>query len=133
MRKNIEPSRREFLKLTAAFGLGHMLGPFAANLRTMGALSTVSAPMDYKALVCIFLQGGNDSANMLLATDPDSWERYQSARNQGPQPIALAAVGTAPNPSLQANLNAAALGGVLPIVPQTVSNSGGGFRSTLRA
>jgi len=71
-------------------------------------------------LVCIFLFGGNDSANMVLATDPDSWGRYQSARATGTSPIALAPPGTAPAPGGMGTLGAAALGGVLPITPRTL-------------
>ena len=109
-------SRREFLTAVAALGLGPRLAPLGLRLAALGAAP--AAPTDYKALVCIFLLGGNDSANMVLATDPDSWGRYQSSRNQGTAPIALAAPGTAPSGSFAAN-GLLALGGVLPIAPAT--------------
>ena len=109
-------SRRDILRLLAATGLAPALQPFGLRLAAMGAAAPAS---DYKALVCIFLFGGNDSANMVLATDPDSWGRYQSARNTGSQLIALAAPGTAAIAGALGSAGAAALGGVLPIVPAT--------------
>jgi uncharacterized protein (DUF1501 family) len=109
----MDASRRDFLRMAAALGLGRALGAF--GLRP----GPLDATQDYRALVCLFLDGGNDSANMVLATDDASWSRYQSARNTGPAPIALAAPGTAPTPGALATLGAQALGGVLPIVPRT--------------
>jgi uncharacterized protein (DUF1501 family) len=112
----MNPSRRDFLRLGAALGLGPALHPFGLRLAALGAAAGQTA--DYRALVCLFLFGGNDSANMVMATDPDSWGRYQSARNQGTSSIALAAPGAAASGTL-GSAGAAALGGVLPIVPRT--------------
>ena len=109
-------SRREFLAAACALGLGPRLTSLGVRLAALGAAP--SAPTDYKALVCIFLLGGNDSANMVLATDPDSWGRYQSGRNQGTAPIALSAPGAPPSGTFAGN-GLAALGGVLPIAPRT--------------
>jgi uncharacterized protein (DUF1501 family) len=109
-------SRRDFLVGAMALGLGPRLTAMAARLTALGAVT--GTPADYRALVCIFLLGGNDSANMVLATDADSWGRYQSARNQGASPIALAAAGVPASGTL-GSVGAAALGGVLPIQPLT--------------
>lgn len=101
--------------------------PFALQLAAAGSAAGQSAP-DYKALVCVFLFGGNDSHNTVLATDSDSWGRYFTARNTGVDPIALMPVGTAPTPvgqtsSVTGRVAAAgtpeAWGGVLPITPRT--------------
>ncbi len=124
--KKINASRREFLRLSAvASAMGTGAAPFALNL---GALSSAAAATtgltDYKALVCIFLFGGNDSANMVLPTDPTSWSTYTSVRSTAPDPIALAAVGTPPNPAAAVG-SPARLGGVLPISP--VNNQGRSF------
>jgi len=35
---------------------------------------------DYKALVCIFLHGGNDSFNMLIPTENSEYQTYQNVR-----------------------------------------------------
>jgi uncharacterized protein (DUF1501 family) len=80
--------------------------PFALNLLTMGA-AAAQTTSDYKAIVCLFMSGGNDHANMVLATDPTSWNDYLAVRTTSEAgSIALPAVGTA--------------GGVLPIVPNTI-------------
>ena len=118
--------RRQFVQSAGALSLLGSAAPLALQLAAAGEAAAQSAP-DYKALVCIFLFGGNDAHNMLLATDTDSWTRYQAARNTGADPIALRAVGTAADPN--AGLaTPARWGGVLPIVPRTVQplTSGGG-------
>ena len=104
--------------------------PFAMQLAA--ATSAVSQTNDYKALVCIFLFGGNDSHNMLLATDADSWGRYFTARNTGADPIALMPVGTAATPVGQTNsvtgrtagqYTPESWGGVLPITAYGTSKA----------
>ncbi len=81
MSKSIDKSRREFLRkatlLSAASSFG---GSLALNL--LGINRAIAAPVytNYKALVCLYLAGGNDSANMVLATDAPSWAGYQAAR-----------------------------------------------------
>lgn len=83
------PSRRLFLKQTAAMaGLGAG-APLALNLAAMGSVAAQTADR-YKALVCVFLAGGNDAYNTVLATDTSSWNAYTSVRNQLPSSIALA-------------------------------------------
>lgn len=113
-------SRRVFLRAAGALSmLGRAGTPLGLNLAALGPAAAQSAPpSDYKALVCIFLFGGNDATNMVLPTDADSWARYQAARNQGTQPIALLAPGTAPDTNAVRG-TPAFLGGVLPIVPRT--------------
>ena len=37
-------------------------------------------PTDYKALICVFLNGGNDSNNMIIPTIPAEWENYAAIR-----------------------------------------------------
>jgi uncharacterized protein (DUF1501 family) len=67
-------SRRGFVKLGAA-----SVGTMA--LRPFGLLPTLaqSGP-DYRALVCVFLFGGNDSNNTIVPMDDTSYQAYQSAR-----------------------------------------------------
>ena len=85
------PSRRQFLRTASA--LSTMVpaagSGLALNLATIGAAAAQSAPSDYKALVCVFLFGGCDYANTVLATDPDSWAAYLAARSLPPDPVAL--------------------------------------------
>jgi uncharacterized protein (DUF1501 family) len=110
-------SRRLFLRHAGALSttLGSAAAPFALNLSAMSSAAAQSAS-DYKALVCIFLFGGNDSINMVLPTDTDSWTNYTTVRNQAPESIALLAPGAAANAGAAAG-SPARLGGVLPINP----------------
>jgi uncharacterized protein (DUF1501 family) len=116
-------SRRAFLQQAAA--LSSMVGggaaaPWALRLGALGAASALAsaqaAGSDYRALVCVFLFGGNDSFNTLLPTDSTSWDAYQATRNQAPDPIALRAVGTPADAAAPVG-SPARLGGALPLVP----------------
>ena len=110
-------SRRQFLRHARAMAslLGPTAAPLALNLAAIGAASAQAAP-DYKAVVCLFLFGGNDALNMVLPTDNASWTNYSAVRNQAPDSIALLAPGTTTNTGAAAG-SPARLGGVLPIVP----------------
>jgi uncharacterized protein (DUF1501 family) len=114
---HLNASRRLFLRHASAMGalLGPAAAPLALNLAAVGAASAQAAP-DHKALVCLFLFGGNDSLNMVLPTDAMSWANYSAVRSQAPDSIALLAPGTAPAMSAAAG-SPARLGGVLPIAP----------------
>ncbi|WP_296453599.1 DUF1501 domain-containing protein [Phenylobacterium sp.] len=119
--------RRHLLRLGGAVGALGVGAPFAMQLAAAGSAAGQSAP-DYKALVCVFLYGGNDAHNMVLATDQDSWTRYVNARDTGTDPIALMPVGAEPTPVGQTSpvtgrvaerASPEAWGGVLPIAPRT--------------
>lgn len=100
-------SRREFLRAASMMTVvGASAAPFALNLATIGAAAAQTAPSDYKALICLFMGGGNDGSNTVLATDPASWSEYVRVRaTGGGDAIALPSAGT--------------VGGVLPILPKT--------------
>lgn len=53
------------------------------NLSVAEKLSAVTAPSntDYRALVCIFLSGGNDSFNMLVPREASAYATYQATRS----------------------------------------------------
>lgn len=107
-------TRREILRRATALScVGAAASTFGFQLATMGQAAAQTAPGGYKALVCIFLFGGNDANNMVLATDTDSWGRYFAARNAGVDPIALMPVGTA----------ATAPGGFNPVTGRTLPNN----------
>jgi uncharacterized protein (DUF1501 family) len=112
-----DASRRLFLRHAGAMGatVGAAAAPLALNLAAVGAASAQAAA-DYKAIVCIFLFGGNDALNMVLPTDAASWAAYTAVRNQAPESIALLAPGTAPSGTAAAG-SPQRLGGVLPIAP----------------
>ena len=71
--------RRRFLQGAGRIALGS-----AAAMATMGQLQMVQAatraPDKYKALVCVYLFGGNDSYNMLVPRTAAAHASYQSAR-----------------------------------------------------
>jgi uncharacterized protein (DUF1501 family) len=74
-------SRRDLLKRALQGSLG-LAALSSLQLTAMSkALAAQSAPITgYKALVCVFLFGGNDSANMLIPLTGDSLNAYQQAR-----------------------------------------------------
>ena len=112
----MQASRRLFLQQSGAVSLLAGAGaPLALNLMAAGSAAAQTAT-DYRAVVCLFLFGGNDSFNMVLPTDTASWNAYTATRNQAPDPISLLAPGTAPVVSAAAG-SPARLGGVLPIAP----------------
>jgi uncharacterized protein (DUF1501 family) len=79
--------RRAFLQRSALLSLAGVSAPFALNLATMAeAAAQSTGNSDYKALVCVFLTGGNDHANTLVPYDTLSHADYAQARGS----IALA-------------------------------------------
>lgn len=88
-------SRRNLLAVGARIsGLMGAGAPLALNL---AAASTASAQTanDYKAVICIFLYGGNDSFNTVLPLDGTSWNCYRSTRASGATSLALLPPGEA--------------------------------------
>ena len=75
-----EQSRRAFLKRSAALGLAGTAASFCTSLAAIGEAAAATAG-DYKALVCVFLYGGNDYANTLPPYDQASYNLYQAARS----------------------------------------------------
>ena len=86
-------SRRRFIgQCCAAVGLTGMASTLASLRATAAAASLSSSPSsstpptagavpsDYKALVCVFLNGGNDASNLIIPTGSD-YAAYASARS----------------------------------------------------
>ena len=130
---HLNVTRRLFLRHAGAMAslLGPAAAPFALNLSALGT-AAAQAASDYKALVCLFLFGGNDALNMVLPTDTASWANYSAVRNQAPDSIALLAPGTAPNAGAAAG-SPARLGGVLPIVPANAQGRSFALHPTMGA
>jgi uncharacterized protein (DUF1501 family) len=63
---------------------GISASPFLLGLNSMAAMAQSNASSDYKALVCVFLQGGNDGHGTVIATDPDSFAAFTQARSGAP-------------------------------------------------
>jgi uncharacterized protein (DUF1501 family) len=76
---NNPSSRREFLKRASAVSMTGVAAPWALNLAAMGEAAAAAAT-DYKALVCVFLYGGNDYANTVVPYDQTSHTAYVNQR-----------------------------------------------------
>lgn len=77
-------NRRDFLKLQASLALSS-----SSLLSILGAFSPLKAeePTDYKALVCIFLEGGNDAFNMVVPTSAAAYSEYAKIRGDLSVPL----------------------------------------------
>ncbi len=80
--KNISViTRRDFIRRAACAAVGTAAMTSAIrDLRFMNAAVAQSNVSDYKALVCIFLQGGNDSNNLIIPTVTSEYESYAAIR-----------------------------------------------------
>lgn len=76
------PTRRHFLSLSsrlAALGVGSMVLGRAGSVYAADA--TAQDPVqDYKALVCLYLFGGNDGNNLIVPLEPAQHAAYQNIR-----------------------------------------------------
>jgi uncharacterized protein (DUF1501 family) len=68
--------RRSFIRYASLAAAGNLAG-----MRPFGALNALAnTTTDYKALVCIFLFGGNDANNMFVPFDTKGYANYASLR-----------------------------------------------------
>lgn len=86
---SFDPARRKFIgSCCAAVGATGMLSTMA-QLRLTGAIASPgngpvtpntagALPSDYKALVCLFLAGGNDANNFIIPNDAAGYANYAS-------------------------------------------------------
>ena len=93
--------RRALLRLGGLATLG-----LAPGLSTLGSRALAGSAQPYKALVCVYLNGGNDGNNMVVPTDTAGYAQYLAARG--------GAIGTSANSAL-ALPYAGDPGGVLPL------------------
>ncbi len=76
-------TRRRFLGQASCAAIGSTaLFNTLLNLRMAGTAAgqSIGGGNDYKALVCLFLAGGNDSFNMLVPRGVAEWTEYQAIR-----------------------------------------------------
>jgi uncharacterized protein (DUF1501 family) len=94
-------NRRTFIRSASLAAAGS-----AAALRPFGALNALAQNASgYKALVCVFLFGGNDANNMLIQFDASGYANYAQVR--GPLALPqnqLLPLTAAPNFALNPNL-----------------------------
>ncbi|MFO1220008.1 MAG: DUF1501 domain-containing protein [Burkholderiaceae bacterium] len=72
-------SRRAFLQRLSQLSLAGAAAPWALNLAALGE-AAASTAADYRALVCVFLYGGNDYGNTLVPYDATHYAQYQAQR-----------------------------------------------------
>jgi len=78
-------TRRQFLRTASLASMaGFYVSPFFLELNSLAAMAQGSGSSDYRALVCVYLQGGNDGHGTVIATDTDSYAAFVSARSGAP-------------------------------------------------
>jgi uncharacterized protein (DUF1501 family) len=75
-------TRRAFLRRAGQLAFTGAALPTALNLAAMAEAAAFNAT-DYKALVCVFLNGGNDYANTVVNYDNASYDQYSAIRGGG--------------------------------------------------
>jgi uncharacterized protein (DUF1501 family) len=75
-------TRRAFLRRAGQLAFTGAALPTALNLAAMADAAAFNAT-DYKALVCVFLNGGNDYANTVVNYDTASYDQYSAIRGGG--------------------------------------------------
>jgi len=71
-------TRRGFLRTTCCTAAA--AGVAASSLNRLGLMSAYAQGTDYKALVCVFLFGGNDANNMIIPYDSNGYANYAQVR-----------------------------------------------------
>ena len=110
--------RRAFLRRGALLGLAGGAAPWALNLSLLGDAAAAGNPGDYKALVCVFLYGGNDHGNTLIPADVDNHAAYARIRGSLAVPRAdLAATTLTPAVALPSAMQYALSPSLAPLKP----------------
>src|SRR5437763_12467318 len=74
-------TRREFIRQAACAAIGTTaMTATIRDLRFMNAAVAQTGISDYKALVCIFMAGGNDSNNLIVPTITSEYNNYAAIR-----------------------------------------------------
>jgi uncharacterized protein (DUF1501 family) len=74
-------NRRDFIRRAACAAVGTVaMSAAIRDLRLMNAAVAQSNISDYKALVCIFLQGGDDSNNLIIPALASEYNNYATVR-----------------------------------------------------
>jgi len=114
---SLDASRRAFLQRASALSVAGIATPWALNLATLGEAAAQSAA-DYKALVCVFLYGGNDYGNTLVPYDAANYALYQAQRpTLAYARDALAATALTPATALAGGRQYALAPELAPLVP----------------
>ena len=110
-------SRRAFLQRASALSIAGTATPFVLNLAAIGEAAAATAS-DYKAMVCVFLYGGNDYANTLIPADSANYALYNAQRSAlAYSQAALAGTTLAPTVPLAGGRTYAIAPELAPILP----------------
>jgi uncharacterized protein (DUF1501 family) len=80
MAHTFDPSRRNLVRLGAMAPM--MLGGGLMGGLTRAAFAQTATATDYRALVAVFMFGGNDGNNMLIPLDASGYADYQNGRGR---------------------------------------------------
>ena len=78
--RDLELSRRAFMRRSSQLAAMGAASSYALGLAGIGEAAAFSTAGDYKALVCVFLYGGNDHSNTLIPYDATNYGRYSAIR-----------------------------------------------------
>ncbi len=91
----MKKSRRKFIKQAAHGCTGMSMATLYSSISSLGLIKAAArfnrtpyVQNQYKALVCINLEGGNDSFNMLVPRSNDAYNEYAEVRNSAAIPQA---------------------------------------------
>ena len=79
----LEISRRAFMRRTGQLAVAGAASSYALGLAGIGEAAAFNSTGGYKALVCVFLYGGNDYGNTLIPYDSLNYGRYSAIRGGG--------------------------------------------------
>ena len=84
MKELSKATRREFMKKAGALSVMQAATPLAASLSLMNNAAAQSTSVSgYKALVCVFMYGGNDHYGTVVPYRQDLYDTYSSIRGHG--------------------------------------------------
>src|SRR5262245_52053219 len=83
-------SRREFVRRSGCAALS--AAALASGIDRFGLIEALAQGSSYKALVCIFLAGGNDGNNLVIPNDTAGYAAYSTVRNTAGLAIAQASL-----------------------------------------
>jgi len=84
------PTRRDFLIRAGHACVGYAFGAaaFVAGIHRFSVINALAQGSDYKALVCVFLAGGNDGNNLVVPTSLTEYNAYAAVRRSAGLAIA---------------------------------------------
>lgn len=80
--KSMDITRRAMFERLGKLAIVGGAAPFALNLAALGEAAAFSGD-DYKALICVFLNGGNDQGNTIIPFDSGNYDLYSALRGGG--------------------------------------------------